>query len=220
MLPASRIVVSRRPPDRVAPFEICEHKGIGHPDSLCDGVAEAVSRALCRAYIRAYGAVQHYNVDKALLVGGQSEPGFGGGRLIVPPRMIVCGRATALPDMEMDELVRGAARGYLTSALHCEPGLFAIESMVRSGSPNLQRVVPSDATPRANDTSFGTGFAPYTTLERFVLRAAEVLRSSAFRARFAAAGDDFKIMGARAGDEQRLTIAIAFVASAVGSASA
>lgn len=25
--------------------EICEHKGVGHPDSLCDGVAEAVSRA-------------------------------------------------------------------------------------------------------------------------------------------------------------------------------
>lgn len=57
-----------------SPFEICEHKGYGHPDSLCDGAAEAVPRALCKAYLHAYGAVQHYNVDKALLVGGESAP--------------------------------------------------------------------------------------------------------------------------------------------------
>lgn len=64
--------------------EMCEHKGIGHPDSICDGVAEAVSRSLCQAYLAAYGQVQHHNVDEALLVGGQSEPRFGGGRLLVP----------------------------------------------------------------------------------------------------------------------------------------
>ena len=29
--------------------EMCEHKGGGHPDSLCDGAVEAASRVLCRA---------------------------------------------------------------------------------------------------------------------------------------------------------------------------
>lgn len=137
MLPASRIVVSRSPPDRVAPFEICEHEGIGHPDSLCDGVAEEVSRAFAAPTFAPMAPSSTTTWYKALLVGGQSEPRFGGGRLVVPPRLIVCGRATALPDIETDELVRGAARGYLGSVLHCEPDLFAIESMVRSGSPNL-----------------------------------------------------------------------------------
>lgn len=28
--------------------EICEHRVIGHPDDICDGVAEAVSRRLSR----------------------------------------------------------------------------------------------------------------------------------------------------------------------------
>ena len=28
------------PPDDLA-AQICEHKGVGHPDSICDGVAEA-----------------------------------------------------------------------------------------------------------------------------------------------------------------------------------
>ena len=32
-------------------IELVERKGIGHPDSISDGLAEAVSRALCREYI-------------------------------------------------------------------------------------------------------------------------------------------------------------------------
>ena len=46
---------------------------------MCDGVAEAVSRTLCAAYLHAYDEIRHHNVDKALLVGGQSRARFGGG---------------------------------------------------------------------------------------------------------------------------------------------
>lgn len=193
-------------------FEICEHKGIGHPDSLCDGAAEAVSRALCRAYLEAYGAVQHYNVDKALLVGGESAPHFGGGRLLTPLRLIVCGRATPLPGIELNDFVCTAAREYLASILHCDTGMFTVESAVRGGSPNLRRVIAQGRTrPRANDTSFGAGFAPYSKLEGTVKRTAYLLRSPRFRAAFPAAGDDYKVMGARIRKESRLTIALALV---------
>ena len=195
-----------------APAEICEHKGVGHPDSLCDGVAEAVSRALCRAYLHAYGQVQHYNVDKALLVGGESKPRFGGGTLTTRLRLIVCGRATALPATDMAAFVCAAAHDYLRSAVRTDPDIFTIESAVRSGSPNLQRVVGAAKTrTRANDTSFGAGFAPYSPLERMVLKAAEVLRSESFRRAFPAAGDDYKVMGARIGSEIRITVALAVI---------
>ena len=30
--------------------EIVERKGVGHPDSVCDGAADACSRALCKYY--------------------------------------------------------------------------------------------------------------------------------------------------------------------------
>ena len=185
-------------------FELCEHKGVGHPDSICDGVAEAVSRALCRAYLSAYGAVQHYNVDKALLVGGESAPRFGGGRLIVPLRLIVCGRATALPDVAIEDLVRAAALDYLRAHLRCNPATFTVESAVRSGSPNLRRVIDGTAVHLANDTSFGAGYAPYSRLERTVLDIAEVLRLDDFRRVFPAAGDDI-----------RVTVALALVDRAV-----
>ncbi|UXI66061.1 methionine adenosyltransferase [Tahibacter amnicola] len=194
------------------PVEMCEHKGVGHPDSLCDGVAEAVSRALCRAYLHAYGTVAHYNVDKALLVGGESAPRFGGGTLRVPMRLIVCGRAAILPGIDLAEFVCAAAREYLDLVLHDGRDHFTIESVVRPGSPNLTQVVGgSNAEPRANDTSFGAGFAPFSRLEELVLQAAQILRSTAFRQRFPVAGDDYKVMGARSGAEIDLTVALALV---------
>ncbi len=217
---SAKLVITRVVLDRVAdaPVEMCEHKGIGHPDTICDGVAEAVSRALCRAYLDAFGAVQHYNVDKALLIGGESAPRFGGGGVVTPMRLIVCGRATALPGVELGEFIRAAAADYLATTLHCEPGLIHVEPAVLSGSPNLTRVIGTGAAePRANDTSFGAGFAPYSRLEKSVLQTADLLRSDDFRHAFPAAGDDYKIMGLRRHDETRLTIALALIDREVSS---
>jgi S-adenosylmethionine synthetase len=203
-----------------AQVEICEHKGIGHPDSICDGVAEAVSRALSQAYLRSCGEVQHHNVDKALLVGGQSRPRFGGGKVSVRMRLIVGGRATPLPDADIEEFVRRAAHEYLATTLHCDPKMFSIESAVRTGSASLRRVFSRGPSMRlANDTSLGAGYAPYSRLERAVLALAEVLRSTEFRKAFPAAGDDYKIMGARIDRKMHFTVALAFVDRKIRSAS-
>lgn len=199
--------------------EICEHKGIGHPDSICDGVAEAVSQALCAAYLHAYGEIRHHNVDKALLVGGQSAAKFGGGRVETPMRLIIAGRADPLPgNADVANIVCAAARAYISRNLRCPAELFDIQSAVRSGSPNLRRVVPAGSSlPLANDTSFGVGFAPYSPLEKTVLRVAELLKSPSFLAAFPMAGDDFKVMGMRTDNDVTLTIAIAFIAREVES---
>ena len=192
--------------------EICEHKGNGHPDSICDGVAEAVSQALCAAYLKAYGEIRHHNVDKALLIGGQSRPRFGGGTLDTRMRLIVAGRADPLPYAAVADLVIAAARNYLASTLRCSIDLFDIEPAIRTGSTNLRRVFTAIAQmPLANDTSFGVGFAPYSSLERTILHLAQLLRSTAFRAAFPAVGDDFKIMGARIDKRMIFTIALAFI---------
>jgi S-adenosylmethionine synthetase len=74
--------------------EIVERKGIGHPDSICDAVAEAVSVALCRAYRECCGRVLHHNIDKGLLVAGRVDLQFGGGRVLQPMELIVGDRAT------------------------------------------------------------------------------------------------------------------------------
>ncbi|WP_292534166.1 methionine adenosyltransferase [Methylocystis sp.] len=47
-------------------FEIVERKGLGHPDTICDEIAEQMSLALSRLYLLECGEVLHHNVDKAL----------------------------------------------------------------------------------------------------------------------------------------------------------
>ena len=38
------------PPTGALPVEVVERKGRGHPDTICDALAEELSRALCRAF--------------------------------------------------------------------------------------------------------------------------------------------------------------------------
>jgi S-adenosylmethionine synthetase len=76
------------------PVEIVERKGLGHPDTICDMVSERFSVALSRHYLELCGSILHHNVDKALLVGGQAAPAFGGGDVLQPieiPAFIITG---------------------------------------------------------------------------------------------------------------------------------
>ncbi|MEM0290334.1 MAG: methionine adenosyltransferase, partial [Thermoplasmata archaeon] len=65
-------------------IEIVERKGLGHPDSVADGIAESVSRALSKYYIEHYGRILHHNTDETQVVGGQAQPRFGGGMMLEP----------------------------------------------------------------------------------------------------------------------------------------
>ena len=64
------------------PMEMVERKGLGHPDTICDILAENLSKELCRFYQKHFGLVLHHNVDKGLLFGGRSRPAFGGGEIL------------------------------------------------------------------------------------------------------------------------------------------
>lgn len=194
-------------------FEMCEHKGIGHPDTLSDGLCEAASRELSRRYLRDHGRVLHHNLDKGLLLAGRSEPRFGGGRIVQPMRFIICGRATPLgTGGTAAEVAIAAARAHLRAEIGLEPDAGAISAHIGSTSASLgQLFAAGGSMPRANDTSFGTGFAPYSRLERMVLDLAGAIRCAEFLRQFPAAGADFKVMGCRLGDTITLTLALALI---------
>ena len=199
---------ARRP---MTPVEMCEHKGIGHPDTITDAVCEAVAQELARTYERYFGAGMHFNVDKGLLVGGRSAPRFGGGEVLERPKLIVCGRASN-PEgrLELPQLVVGAAARWLDANLDAGSSLFRLSSEVKEGSANLKQVFGRTAV-RANDTSFGVGYAPLSELESTVMALANLLASPELRERIPAAGQDFKIMGLRNGRNFTFTVAIALV---------
>jgi len=64
--------VSTKPVEEQA-IEMVERKGLGHPDSLCDGIAEAVSIALCKEYKKKCGIILHHNTDNSSSPVGQTR---------------------------------------------------------------------------------------------------------------------------------------------------
>ncbi len=205
--------------------EIVERKGLGHPDSLCDGIAEAVSRALSNEYKRRYGRILHHNTDKAQIVGGQSEPRYGGGEIIRPIYILLSGRATSLVTTQdgaiehfpVHTVALRATKEYLKSTcrnLDLDTHVI-IDSRIGQGAENLQQTLQLEEAPEANDTSFGVGHAPLSETERIVLETERYLNSEEFKKRHPETGEDIKVMGLREDDRITLTIACAFVSKFV-----
>jgi S-adenosylmethionine synthetase len=86
------------PPPGHSPVEIVERKGLGHPDTICDAIAEHVCVRLCRHYLERFGTILHHNVDKLLLAAGAARPAFGGGEVTAPMEIYIGGRAAGEPD--------------------------------------------------------------------------------------------------------------------------
>ncbi|WP_121821496.1 methionine adenosyltransferase [Halostella salina] len=201
--------------------EIVERKGIGHPDSICDGVAECVSGALAREYIDRVGKVLHYNTDETQLVAGTAAPEFGGGEVIDPIYLLIVGRATKEYQgtrIPAETIALRAAREYLSNHFpELDVGTdIIVDVKLGEGSGDLQEVFGEEGqtVPMANDTSFGVGHAPLTETERIVLNAERSLTGE-YAAANPAVGPDVKIMGKRQGDHIDVTVAAAIVDSYV-----
>ena len=197
--------------------EIVERKGIGHPDSICDGIAESVSRALSRLYIDRVGEVLHYNTDETQLAAGRAAPAFGGGEVIEPVYVLIVGRATKEYEghqLPVDSTALSAARAYLAENVpELEFGRdVVVDVRLGEGSGDLREVFGEEGAtvPMANDTSFGVGHAPLTETERIV-RDAERELNGAYADDHPELGPDVKLMGKREGDRIDITVAAAMV---------
>jgi len=199
--------------------ELVERKGLGHPDSICDAIADHASLALCREYKKNFGQILHHNLDKIMLIAGESHPEIGGGTVDRPMRFIFGDRATANyrgQTIDVENIVMNAAKDWLRSHLRfVDPDLHVIfQNEIKMGSPELTELFERDII-GANDTSAAVGFAPFTQTEQVVIAVENYLNSKAFKSLFSETGEDVKIMGLRSGRELHLTIAIAFVGSLV-----
>ncbi len=194
--------------------EIVERKGVGHPDSMMDGIAEAVSRALCKMYLERYGRILHHNTDQGEIVGGQSAPKFGGGIVLEPANVILVGRATTMVNNERlpyRTTAVEAARDYIRKTctnLNVDADVI-IDCKIGQGSVDLRGLYDTQKQ-LANDTSFGVGFAPFSETETLVLKTEELINGP-LKKDLKEVGHDIKVMGVRQADKIRLTIAAAMV---------
>ncbi|HIP43606.1 MAG TPA: methionine adenosyltransferase [Aquifex aeolicus] len=204
--------------------EIVERKGIGHPDTMCDNLAEELSVTLSKLYMERFGAIMHHNVDKALLVGGEANPVFGGGEVISPIEIYLVGRA--LKELEgktlpVEELAVEVTRQWIKENIrNLDPDKHVIiKPRIKPGSKDLVdlflRFQQKGEVPLANDTSFGVGYAPLDDLERIVFETEQLLNAPSFKDEHPYVGEDIKVMGVRIKEKIRITIACAFVSKYV-----
>ncbi|MFC9693297.1 methionine adenosyltransferase [Kribbella sp. NPDC056951] len=197
---------------------IVERKGLGHPDTLADHLAERLSRAYSSYTLDHFGAVLHHNFDKLALLGGGCEVRYGGGRMTSPVRVLVNGRAARVCGDEVipvAELVDAEVRGFFAERLpEVTNHLDIVHNITSNSSPGA--VITGDSVPErvrwfnprsiedlrerrvrlSNDTSIGTGWAPENRFESFVR---ELVNRFSGRSEFTLAhpwcGSDVKLMG-------------------------
>lgn len=199
-------------------IEFVERKGIGHPDSIADGLAEGVSRALCKMYLERYGRILHHNTDEVQVVGGQSAPVFGGGSILEPIYILLVGRATTE--------VNGQRLPYRTCAMKAASSYLekncknldvewdiALDCRIGQGSVDLRGLYETKRL-LANDTSFGVGFAPLSETEKITLETEKYINGSLCK-KLPELGEDVKVMACRHGSKINLTIACAMVSSKI-----
>ncbi len=218
-MPGRNIIVEGidRTPIEQQKVVVVEIKGIGHPDSLADGIADAVSRALCREYKEMFGTVLHHNTDQVEIVGGRAAPEFGGGQVLSPIYILLSGRAaTFVGDklVPVNKVAIKAARDYMESSVrnidvHND---LIIDSRIGQGSTDLMDVFSRKGeVPSANDTSFGVSFAPFSDVEKLVLETEHMMNSDGFKKKIPESGEDIKVMGLREDEKITLTIADAMI---------
>jgi S-adenosylmethionine synthetase len=194
--------------------EIVERKGIGHPDSVADGLSESVSRALCKMYLERYDRILHHNTDETQVVGGQSAPKFGGGTILEPIYILLVGRATTE--------VNGERLPYRTTALkaaydyikknfeHLDPDWdVTLDCKIGQGSVDLRGLYETRKR-LSNDTSFGVSFAPLSETERLVLETERYINGP-LKKKLPEVGKDVKVMACREKSTINLTVAAAMV---------
>lgn len=214
----------RLPPVQQLEVEIVERKGLGHPDTICDALAEEVSIALARCYLDRFGQILHHNVDKVLLLGGAATPRFGGGRIDAPFKVMLGGRATHSYkglEIPVGELAVETSKAWLRAHLHAvDPDRdVEVQCLVRGGSEDLVELFNRQAregAPLANDTSIGVGFAPFTELERAVRAVDSELNDVEMHRNQPAVGEDIKVMGIRRGNRLELTVGCAMIGRFLG----
>ena len=165
-------------------IEIVERKGLGHPDTICDLVMEKISQALSRAYTERVGRILHHNCDKGLLVAGQVERRYGGGRVLEPMRLVIGDRATWVEALDVGEIAVETAKNWFRSNLpEVDPDRhLKYQVELKPGSQELTNIFAGggEILP-ANDTSAAVGYAPLAPVKetRFVSVPAAVSSNTA-----------------------------------------
>jgi len=220
--------------------EFVERKGIGHPDTLSDLLAESLSRNYSNYTLKKFGAVLHHNFDKTGLLGGKSSVVFGKGKLISPIRVLINGRVSTMFGNERIPYKKIIDTTIVDFFNKMFPGTIVAEDLdtvynlsnasspgrteekkAKKGSrkywfePRGLKDLPELRKLVANDTSLGCGYAPLSNLEKMVLEIEGTLNAPKYKKANLWCGSDIKVMANRIGNEVSVTLCVPQIAKFV-----
>ncbi|MBI2610040.1 hypothetical protein HYW53_02585 [Candidatus Giovannonibacteria bacterium] len=235
-----KIVASGLIPTDKKEFDIVERKGVGHPDTLCDVIAEKISANYSKFCLERYSTILRHMVDKIALSGGASRVRFGGGEMISPVRMYLNCRFTksfeneTIPYLQIATDSIRSHFGEIIPLLNQDKWLMIVDNTHFSPGPgivydknwetNNERKfffdVPNkdfayfhNNSFRSNDTSTIVTYHPLSVLEQLVILIEQTLSGKEFKSLNPWVGTDIKVMGRRNHDHIQLTLAVPFIAS-------
>jgi S-adenosylmethionine synthetase len=221
------------------PFEIVERKGVGHPDTLCDTIAEKVSQAYSQYCLDRYGIILRHMVDKIALSGGATKVKFGGGEMQKPIRLYLNCRFTRTYQKETIpylDIVKDVAHKHFGEVLplldldqwlmivdntHFAPGpgvVYDADGLTQNERqfffeiPQKEFAVFHDNSSRSNDTSTAVAYSPLSATEQIVVLVETTLNGQKFKKLHPYVGTDIKVMAKRIQKRLDLTVCIPFVA--------
>jgi len=206
------------PPMGERRVEVVERKGLGHPDTICDSIMNQISVDLCKAYMKEFGAILHHNTDKSLLVAGQVEHAFGGGKMLEPMEIIFGDRAaygTKEKTIDVERICELAAHNWFRENMRfVDPNVnLRCVNKIKPGSAELSDIFNRKTGKflGANDTSAAVGYAPLSETESLVLHLEKFYNSKDYKKRHPESGEDIKVMGLRNGGKLSFTVCMGMI---------
>lgn len=204
-------------------LEIVERKGLGHPDTLADGIAEAISNSYSRYCLEHFGAILHHNVDKTMIIGGQfNSTSYGDAKMIEPIKIILNGRMSTSFGHELIDIAsiqEKAVKKYLKERVPLlnDSNLTFIHQTNNYARyhewfhPRSLDDLPELKDLYAADTSISVGYWPLSPVEKLTILLEQYINGVERNPRFNFLGSDIKIMSVRTNDNINITIAAPFI---------
>lgn len=210
------------------PLEMIERKGIWHPDTLADLIAETFSNKYAYYCLKKFGVLLNYWVDKITLTGGEAIVEYGRSSVVKPIWAYLFGKVTVKVWKEIidaEKIFKESVEEVLGTIfwkeilekidfhVNINQGVgmdfdkdFYKPSFIDAFAKNVDNL-------KSNDTVVCSWYWPYTFTEKLTIYLENYICGKGFKRIFSSTWRDVKVLIARIWDYYDITTCIPFIAS-------